>query len=156
MLRDHLLKGGYQSVGARIVGNARLRRRRGGIRPWPAVRRDIINHLREDGDCIATTMVDYYGLPQQGNGAWPGRAKAASLNVDASGKASCVERALRLDLVGEMGKGFDLERFLPFVVIHEFEALLFSDCAAFSRGIGRPELESDFQAIRDKIGRAHV
>jgi hypothetical protein len=32
-----------------------------------------------------------------------------------------------------MGQGFDARRFVPFVVVHEFEALLFSDCAAFSR-----------------------
>ena len=48
ILRSHLLHCGYESVSARIVGNARLRSRRGGIRPWLAVRKDIINHLRED------------------------------------------------------------------------------------------------------------
>ncbi len=35
--------------------------------------------------------------------------------------------------------------------MHEFEGLLFSDCAAFSRGIGKPELESRFQEIRDQF-----
>lgn len=40
-------------------------------------------------------------------------------------------------------------RFVPFVLMHEFEGLLFSDCQAFARGIGRPELTSSFQAIRD-------
>ena len=64
VLRSHLLRRGYESVSARIVGNARLRRRRGGIRPWLAVRKDIINHLRQDRGCVATTMVDFYGLPQ--------------------------------------------------------------------------------------------
>jgi hypothetical protein len=33
VLREYLVTKGYDSVGARIVGNARLRRRRGGIRP---------------------------------------------------------------------------------------------------------------------------
>ena len=37
ILRSHLLRRGYESVNARIVGNARLRSRRGGIRPWLAV-----------------------------------------------------------------------------------------------------------------------
>jgi hypothetical protein len=67
VLRSHLLSQGYHSVGARIVGNARLRQR-GGIRKWPSVRTDIINHLREDQECIATTVVDYYGMPQNGLG----------------------------------------------------------------------------------------
>ena len=35
--------------------------------------------------------------------------------------------------------------------MHEFEALLFSDCAAFSRGIGRTDLENDFQQIRNNF-----
>jgi len=33
--------------------------------------------------------------------------------------------------------------------MHEFEALLFSDCEAFSRAIGQPELALELTAIRD-------
>jgi hypothetical protein len=148
-LRDHLLAKGYDDVGARIAGNARLRRQRGGIRGWPSVRRDIINHLKEDRDCIATTMVDYYALPQQGVRAWPGRAEAA--RAGSFRKAACVEDALLNDLTAAMGARFNPRRFVPFVVMHEFEGLLFSDCAAFSRGIGRPDLKSEFQEIRDQF-----
>jgi hypothetical protein len=146
VLRSYLLHCGYESVSARIVGNARLRRSRGGIRPWLAVRKDIINHLRQDRGCVATTMVDFYGLPQSGDRAWPGRAAA----VGASGhqKASVVEEALRDDLAQVMGTDFDTTRFLPFVVVHEFEGLLFSNCAAFARGISRPDLEPSFSQIR--------
>jgi hypothetical protein len=148
-LRDYLVARGYDSVSARIVGNARLRGRRGGIRSWPSVKRDIVNHLKEDEACIATTMVDYYGLPQAGDRAWPGRARATQLQT--AQKAQCVEDALLDDLVGEMGSRFELRRFVPFVVMHEFEGLLFSDCAAFSRGIFRSDLESDFREIRDQF-----
>ena len=149
ILRSYLLRSGYESVGARIIGNARLRSRRGGIRPWPTVRKDIINHLRQDPGCVATTMVDFYGLPQEGDRAWPGRAAA----VGASGhqKASVVEAALRDDLAHEMGTDFDITRFLPFVVVHEFEGLLFSDCTAFARGICRPDLERRFSQIRESF-----
>src|SRR5208283_3230756 len=66
-------------------------------------------------------------------------------------KAACVEDALLKDMKVAMGKHFDPRRFVPFVVMHEFEGLLFSDCAAFSRGIGRPDLESDFRKIRDQF-----
>lgn len=147
VLRDHLVRQGYDSVSARIVGNARLRRRRGGIRPWHAVRRDIVNHLHEDPGCVSTTMVDYYGLPQTGPEAWPGRAQAAQQGT-APGKASWVEEALVQDLAQDMGPRFDARRFIPFVVVHEFEGLLFSDCGAFSRGISRPELEPGLSSIR--------
>jgi hypothetical protein len=149
ILRDYLLARGYHEVSARIVGNARLRQRRGGIRPWPSVRKDIINHLKEDPTCIATTMVDFYGLPQEGEGAWPGRKNAAKLK--SGEKALSVEGALLADVSLEMGKRFNPRRFVPFVILHEFEALLFSDCAGFSRGIGRPALEADFKAIRDQF-----
>jgi Domain of unknown function (DUF4276) len=147
VLRDHLVGVGYESVSARIVGNARLRQRRGGIRPWPSVRKDVINHLRQDPGCIATTMVDFYALPQQGDRAWPGRAAASG--IGAGVKASCVEVALAKDLSNEAGASFNPDRFVPFIVMHEFEGLLFSDCQAFSRGIGRADLEPHFQRIRD-------
>lgn len=148
VLRSHLISKGYHSVEARIVGNARLRQRRGGIRSWPSVRKDVMNHLREDQGCIATTMVDYYALPQTGPGAWPGRKEAAGLNT-VSKKALAVQTALNQDLTSEMGGAFDAQRFVPFVVMHEFEGLLFSDCAGFSRAIGRSDLETQFRRIRD-------
>jgi hypothetical protein len=149
IIRDHLLSRGHDSVSARIVGNARLRDRRGGIRPWPSVRRDIINHLKEDPTCIATTMVDFYGLPQEGEGAWPGRKESSGLTTSEKGPA--VENALLHDIAAEMGSRFNPQRFVPFVVMHEFEGLLFSDCAAFSHGIGRPGLEAALQDIRDQF-----
>ena len=144
----HLLAYGYGSVSARIIGNARLRRRRGGIRPWPPVKKDIANHLREDKRCVVTTMVDFYGLPRRGSGAWPGRAEASGSTEQ---KASHVENALSKSIATEMGPGFDDARFIPFVVIHEFESLLFSDCTAFGNGIGRPDLAPRFAAIRSEF-----
>jgi len=71
--------------------------------------------------------------------------------LPAAEKARCVEDAVLADLTAAMGSRFDARRFIPFVVMHEFEGLLFSDCAAFSRGIGRPDLESGFQEIRDQF-----
>jgi Domain of unknown function (DUF4276) len=146
ILRNHLVSQGYHSVEARIVGNARLRQQRGGIRKWPSVKRDIVRHLQEDRDCIATTMIDYYGLPQ----TWPGRERAQSLR-SVPEKALWVENALQGDVVTEMGNRFDSQRFVPFVVMHEFEGLLFSDCSAFSQGIGRPDLEVSLREIRDNF-----
>jgi hypothetical protein len=155
---NHLIEKGYHSVAARIVGNARLRRRRGGIRPWPSVRTDIMNHLREDKDGIATTMVDYYGMPQNGPGEWPGSARSSGLRT-IEAKAQCVQDAVRDDLLTALGARFYAQRFVPFVVMHEFEGLLFSDCAAFSRGICRPDLEPSLRerfATPDEINDSPV
>ena len=147
VLAPHLYPFGYNEVSARIIGNARQRDRRGGIKPWPAVREGILTHLKRDADCLVSTMVDYYGLPQGGASAWPGRqAAAAAVHSD---RASTIEDALLADVCRHMGKGFNPIRFVPYVMMHEFEAMLFSDCSAFSRGIGNPALATQFQTIRD-------
>lgn len=143
VLRPHLTRRGYERVSARLLGNARQRDRRGGIRPWSAARRDIIRHLREDGGCVATTMVDYYGLPREGERAWPGRADATSMPV--AKKPLHIQAALLADLAPDI----DDRRFLPFVVMHEFEGLLFSDCGVFANSIGKGMLSGQLQEIRD-------
>jgi len=125
VLAPHLCDRGYDSVRARLVGNARQRDRRGGIRDWNAVRRDITNHLREDAGSFATTMVDYYGLPRSGQKAWPGRARASTLPF--AEKAGAVEVELLEDIRREMGGGLEPDRFVPYVMMHEFEALILSD-----------------------------
>lgn len=149
VLRDHLQSFGFERVSARIVGNARQRFRRGGIRPWPAVRDDILRHLKEDRHCIATTMVDYYALPQSGERAWPGRSAATA--AQPMEKFGIVNSAIAEDVTEAMGGDFNPARFVPFVVMHEFEGLLFSDCKAFGQGIGRPDLIAAFQSIRDQF-----
>lgn len=149
VLASHLYECGYTKVSARLVGNARQRDRRGGIRAWSAVRKDILNHLKEDADCLSTTMVDFYALPQTGDRAWPGRAEAAQLAF--AEKAASVESALLADVCSEMGDGFEQNRFVPYVMMHEFEGLLFSNATKLGLGIGRPDLSPEFQAIRDQF-----
>lgn len=149
VLAPHLYNCGYVKVSARLLGNARQRDRRGGIRAWQSVRNDILNHLREDPHCLATTMVDYYALPQHVGRAWPGRANAGKRPF--TEKAITIERALLTDISGELGASFDPSRFIPYVMMHEFEGLLFSDCVRLGEGIGRPDLIPQFQAVRDQF-----
>lgn len=148
VLKGHLLQQGFDDVAATLIGNPR--KTRGGIVGWSVAKREILRHLKESSSQYVTTMVDYYRLPQRGNRAWPGRAAASALPV--AQKASTVESAMMAEVVAEMGgDSFYPNRFIPFVVMHEFEGLLFSDCAAFSRGIERPDLEASFQEIRDQF-----
>ena len=135
------------SISARLIGNARQRSRRGGIRGWDATSTDIVNHLSGDPTVYATTMVDYYGLPQSGVKAWPGRAAANAIPF--SQKAAAVQKALVADIVARMGRAFNPARFIPYVMMYEFEGLLFSDCVRFATGIGQTALAARFQAIRD-------
>ena len=149
VLAPHLCDRGFSSVVARLIGNARQRGRRGGIKPWPAVRSGIVRHLRQDRESVATTLVDYYGLPRGGADAWPGRAKASSSAF--ASKAELVQKGLLADVRRKMGTDFNPDRFVPYVAMHEFEAMLFSDCKRFGRGVGRADLAPCFQAIRDSF-----
>jgi hypothetical protein len=151
ILAPHLYGHGFTHVSARLLGNARLRERRGGIKAWPAVKRDIARHLLQDAGAASSTFVDFYALPATGSGAWPGREQANQMSF--ANKSSVVEAALHSDMALELGAaaGSASERFIPFVVMHEFEGLLFSCPRRFSEGIGRPELQVPFQAIRDQF-----
>ncbi len=150
LLAPHLYDFGFVGVSARLVGNARQRHRRGGIRPWNSVRRDISRHLKEDPGSFATTMVDYYAMPNTRSKAWPGRLQATG-QESSSEKAKTVEDALLDDIAIGMGPNFDRRRFIPYVAMHEFEAMLFSDCDTFARGIGFPELTTAFEEIRHQF-----
>ena len=140
VLAPHLYLVGYTSVGARLLGNARQRSRRGGGRSWEAVRKGILKHLQSDQAALATTMVDYYGLPR----TWPGRERP-SRHATLSERAATVERAVLEDISTAIGHP---ARFVPYVVMHEFEGLLFSDPDQFAQSLGEPDLAPRLRAIR--------
>ncbi len=142
LLLSHLAECGYASVSAKKVGG-------GGIVPWPQFRRhEVVRRMKEDKRVLVTTMVDYYGLePKTGNKAWPGwrEAAAGTDRID----PRVIEEGMRRDVAQDLGGDYHASRFEPFVVMHEFEALLFSDCDGLARGIEQPELASRFQLVRD-------
>ena len=144
ILGPHLRDFGYSDVGVRLLGNLRRpRSRRGGIVPWPIARKDILRHLQEDQECVATTIIDYYGLSED----WPGRKAATKLAVPKN--AETIENATCADIRKQMGSRFDARRFIPYVSMHEFEAMLFSDCNRFAQVTNSPHLAQSFQKIRD-------
>lgn len=147
ILAAHLYRFGYTDVRARLMGQHRERERRGGIKPWPETRNFIVDHLREDPEALSGIMVDYYGMPQRGDAAWPGRA-GASAQLQYPNR---IEESLSLDISNAMGGSFDPRRFIPYVMMHEFEAMLFSDCNGLARGVGNPEIGPALQSIRDRF-----
>lgn len=150
VLAPYLYDKGWLSVSARIMGNARLRRNRGGVKGWPAVRDEVLRRLKEDKSCFVTTLVDYYALPQEGTKAWPGRAAASGLVH--SEKGELIEREIIADLSQALGNNAgEVSRVIPFILIHEFEALCFADCEAFSKAIGEPSLAPKMSEIREQF-----
>ena len=120
---------------------------RGGVRPWQSVQRDILRVLKQDQAVYCTTMFDYYGLPSD----WPGRQEAGSQR-GISEKAGVIERAIHGDIVDATGESFDGRRFLPYIQMHEFEALLFSDTQALAETVQRPDLKTPFDQIVSECG----
>lgn len=146
VLAPHLRNAGYADVSATLMGNAERRSGRGGSRSWLSVRQRIVRHLRRDRNAISTTMVDYYGMQPR----WPGRSQSASLPF--AERAAAVQTALADDVRSEMGGDFDPARFIPYVSMHEFEALLFSDCDAFAWSVGVPEAVPKLKAVLASFG----
>lgn len=104
----------------------------------------------DDRESFATTMVDYYALPGNGHGAWPGRAAATALPFE--DRAAEIQQGMLADVRAAYDGDLDPGRFVPYVIMHEFEGLLFSDCARFAEGLNEPELAPAFQSIRDAFG----
>ena len=150
VLSPHLMGQGYSLVAPRLIGDARPRSRRGGGLAWQSVRKGILRHLRQDRQAVATTMVDYYGMPRSRCRQWPGRVAATNLPFEQ--KTGTIQNALAQDICQHMGRGFDPSRFIPYVSMHEFEALLFSDCMGFAESVGCPEIGSAMQGILDQFG----
>lgn len=149
ILSLELYRIGYTQVSARKMGKNRQRIQRGGVRPWSEAKAAILNHLRRDSEVFVGVMVDYYGMPQSGDAAWPGRAGV-------SGSAQLqypnrIEASLSSDISNAMGGSFNPRRFIPYVMMHEFEAMLFSDCNGLARSIGNPDNAVALQAIRDRF-----
>jgi hypothetical protein len=85
---------------------------KGGIVSYTQVRGDLAKLLGDTSATLVTTMLDYYGLP----GDFPGKRSLSER--DAYQKVTSLEDAFRRDI--------DHPRFLPFLTLHEFEALLFA------------------------------
>lgn len=143
LLREHLGGHGYSSVSARLLGNARQRDRRGGIRKWEGIRGQIARHLSEDRGSIAALMVDYYALPED----WPSLKDSRAIPA-VERKAEHIESALVASLAQVMGERFHARRFVPLVMMHEFEALLFSEPEKLAASLYSPGLASAFALIR--------
>lgn len=90
---------------------------RGGMTTYQKARNDILRWIKQEKgspEAFVTTMFDLYALPDDFPGFAGAMAKATpELRVGA------LEEALRNDI------GF--ERFLPYIQLHEFEALVLAD-----------------------------
>jgi hypothetical protein len=94
----------------------------GGVPKYSISQKQILNTIKSDRSCFCTTMVDFYGMPKD----WPGRKDSDSCETYLD-KASTVENKLLKDIAIQMGDSWNPAQFIPYVQMHEFEALLFSE-----------------------------
>jgi hypothetical protein len=74
-------------------------------------------------------MFDYYGMPLD----WPKREEAKQ--EPCAERSVMVENGMLADISGQLGSRFNCSRFVPYVQMHEFEALLFSDPRMLAEGL---------------------
>ena len=105
----------------------------------------IVSSLKEDAGLYCTTMIDFYGMPTD----WPGRIQANQC-TNYLKKALTVESNISTDIKDSWGDSFNPQRFLPYVQMHEFEALLFSSPEKLAQSLGNESLTASFLKIRKK------
>ncbi|QAT88992.1 hypothetical protein EJ065_7470 [Corallococcus coralloides] len=109
---------------------------KGGVPQYALVQGDLRRLLGDTGASCVTSMLDYYGLPKD----FPGLATRPLGNCYA--RVEHVERAFAED-IGH-------RRFLPHLVLHEFEALLFTDPGQCSISFSTEEI-TKLQSIRASV-----
>lgn len=115
---------------------------RGGIVKWSKLKYQIETHLKSEPDAYVTTFIDYYGTYAKHQ--FPGWDVAHTI-VDVSQRMDSLEKSMLNDIDIQLQY-----RFIPYLQLHEFEALLFSDINIIksqippSDLIGVTELEKTF------------
>ncbi len=137
ILAPHLAKFGVYATATGVVSKrlANGKKITGGNR-WSNVRNSLIP-LLQDSAAWVTTMLDYYGLPDD----FPG----VNLDGNAVAHVKAIEQALA-EAVSYPA------RFIPFLVLHEFEAWYFACPNQVAEYYGRPNLAQLMQKVSDEVG----
>ena len=114
----------------------------GGISKYPRSQKQILNTIKSDRSCFCTMLVDFYGLPKD----WPGRKDTDSRRAYLE-KAATVEKALFADICSQLGSSFNQSRFIPYIQMHEFEALLFSDTLILAETARKSDVSAQLECV---------
>lgn len=111
---------------------------KGGVTSFGKVEYDIRLLLGDTNAALITTMLDYYGLPND----FPGQRQLQGSN--SRDRAKELETALESHFRAA-------PRFLAYLMIHEFEALLFSAPTVLAQVMNDHSAEAYLQGIRDSF-----
>lgn len=113
-------RGVYASVRSVETGRYSNKIYRGGISSYQKAKNDILRWLKQDSAAYVTTMFDYYALPND----FPSFSSAAA-ECDIYKKVDVIEKGMYSDV--------DNIRFVPYIQLHEFEAVLFSQIESIDK-----------------------
>lgn len=116
---------------------------KGGRANYARLKKDLLIQLKQDRSVYCSTMLDFYGLGKD----FPGMPVPG--NLQNSEKALCIESAIKTEIIREFPDLRPDLRLLPYLQLHEYEGLLFSDPSAFAESIKQQHLRAQFEAIRN-------
>lgn len=120
---------GTKNIGIRATQVSKPGQKGGDVR-FSRVKRDLALHLKQRTDTYVTTFIDYYGTKE-----WPG-LDLVSQQASPAQIADTINNATRTQVVSLFPEQETERRFIPFVAVHEFEALLFSDPGILAGQLG--------------------
>lgn len=109
---------------------------KGGDVKFARVKNDIERHLKQRPDTYLTLFVDFYGIKSD----WPGITAAEGISGPKE-KAKLVNQATMEKVVEHFGEQNAERRFIPYIAMYEFEALLFSNPSVLARKLQIEESE---------------
>lgn len=118
---------------------------KGGDVKFDRVKNDIGTHLKQRSNTFLSLFIDYYGLKND----WPGLEEAKKQKSQAD-KAQKINEHTK----NKVGSLFEdqrpNERFIPYIAMHEFEALLFADPQILSEHLH--VAQTNIERILEKCG----
>ncbi len=144
-LLPHLYDLGFHVVSVTVVATKRVAgggKYRGGVVNWSQLRKDI-SLLVQDKGAVVTTIVDFYGLPSD----VPGVGELEQ-QWDARQRVAHIESAIQAEVAAS--------NFVPHVVLHELEALLYTDPAASGAHFGDGAVQAAMEADIAECGEPEL
>lgn len=136
VLQPHLINYGI------FIQAPTIKKTGGGIVRWDIFHREILLHLRRDKSAFVSTLIDYYGLHDYHR--FPNWAESKSL-PDRGERMNLLESGMIDSIPGEIRN-----RFIPYIQLHEFEGLLFSDISVIENEFEESEF-SDYAYLTETI-----
>lgn len=134
---------------AKIVGEGRSK---GGMnfRTFDQVCSEITRLLQDGRRPYVTTFFDYYGLPTGANRGWEFVASAKGLSPHEG--ADQIEKRFTEAVGAALGRNDFAERFIPYLQLHELEALFFAEPQRLADTLGQPGLANSVAKIVSECG----